>query len=447
MTQLVFVLGKNWLLSMAEVIVYLEDERLLKSLVDYSKTAAVISTTRPVTDEDIIDIQSALGGCYKIGRHIVSYDSGVLEKAYPIRGTHSKKDREVISKCEWLSTVWLTPRAKRIKYAVSTYPIEEGESKVDLRRFTRGMNESIKTKLIKENARKVDYLMYEEPDRRKPERSNTALWPQTIARHNLLKFPNAEILAVLTDSKVHLAKTVTVYDSMLQQYRDESRPHISSEISTSPKICRTLLTLSGARPGSVVLDPFCGTGTLLMEAALQEMRCIGIDIDRHATEGAKANLRWLGKELGSQLDFVLISGDARDADKLVNRQVDAIAFEPHLGPVFKEKPELEETEQLIDDLTILYRDALKSLTKILRPEGRIAMTVPVVRAKGREVSIDFNKMLRRTGLQLYRFLPSHIIDGASRRVKSVRINPNRGALPERKQGQIVQRMVIMLGRG
>lgn len=442
-----FILGKNWLLSLAEMIVLLEDKGILKSLTDYSKTTAIVSTSIPLTDEEIVDIQSALGGCFKVGRLIQTYEIDVVRKAFPIKGSHSKKERDLLGKCEWIPAVWGKPRGKKIKYGVSSYPSEEGTTVIDLQRFTRGMNDFVKTLLLSDNARRADYIIYDEPDRRDPSRSNTALWPQSIARHGLLKAPNAEILAAFTETNLYLAKTVAVYDSMLQQYRDESRPFISSEISTSPKMCRTLLTLSGAKSGDLILDPFCGTGTLLLEAVLLEMKCIGIDLDGNAVEGTQANLRWLGKELDSYLDFTIIRGDAKDADKLVNQMVDAVAFEPHLGPVYKEKPEREDTIEVMKDLTVLYHEVLKALVKILKPEGRIAMTVPVIRTKEKEVSVDFNQMLAGTGLQLYRFLPERIIEDRSQKPRSMRINPNRGALPERKRGQIVQRQVIMLGRG
>ncbi|MFW9920153.1 MAG: TRM11 family SAM-dependent methyltransferase [Candidatus Thorarchaeota archaeon] len=447
MTDLVFILGKNWLLSLAEMIVLLEDKGILKSLKDFSKTTAIVSLSEPVRDEDIVDIQSALGGCFKVGRLIETYDIEVARKAFPPKGSHTKRDRDLLSKCTWAPAVWGKPRGKKIKYGVSSYPSGEENTTIDMKRFTRGVNDFIKTHLLGENARRADYVIYDEPDRRDPSRSNTALWPQTISKHGLLKPPNAEILAAFTETNLYIAKTVAVYDSMLQQYRDESRPFISSEISTSPKICRTLLTIAGAKTGDSVLDPFCGTGTLLMEAALLEMKCIGIDLDSNAVEGAQTNLRWLGKELGTYLDITLIKGNATDADKLVGKEVDAIAFEPHLGPVYRGKPDTQEAIDVMEELTVLYRDTLKALVKILRPDGRIAMTVPVIRAKEKEITIDFNQMLKGTGLQLYRFLPEKIIDDKSERPRSIRINPNRGALPERKRGQVVQRQVIMLGRG
>jgi tRNA G10 N-methylase Trm11 len=447
MTELVFILGKNWLLSLAEMIVHLEDKGILDELVDYSKTAAIVSTRGTISDEEVVDIQSMLGGCFKIGRLVDTIDIDVVERAFPAKGSHSRKDRNSLKKCSWLPSVWDNPRGKRIKYGVSSYPPEQGRTTLDFKRFTRSFDEFIKLRLQDERAKKAEYVVYEEPDRRDASRTNTALWPHSISKFGLLRPPNAEILAAFASTHLYLAKSIAVYDSMLQQFRDDSRPFISSDISTSPKICRTLLTLAGARPGDTVFDPFCGTGTVLMEAALLGMKCIGLDLDGNAVEGTQSNLKWLGRELGSHIDFKVLRGNARDSDKIIEDHIDAIAFEPHLGPVYKAKPERDEALKVLADLTDLYRDTLKALTQILRPDGRIAMTIPVIRTVAGDLSIDFDQMLKGTGLQYYRFLPERIIAGRSVAERSVRLNPNRGALPERKRGQIVQRMVLMLGMG
>ena len=45
-----------------------------------------------------------------------------------------------------------------------------------------------------------------------------------------------------------------------------------------PQMVRALLNIAGARPGSLVLDPYLGSGTTALEASLLGMRCIGIDM-------------------------------------------------------------------------------------------------------------------------------------------------------------------------
>lgn len=444
MTELAFVLGSNWLLSIAELLVYIQDRGFDGVLVDHSRNAAIVDVKQRLDNDQIIDIQSSLGGAYKIGKVIWEYDIDVPLRAYPAKKVASKEDLKEIRKCPWLKIVWPRVRGKKVRFGVSTYPIFNGKFPVNFRRFTRGLNDQIKKLLLDNGAKRADYFAYDEPDRRVESRLNIALWPKTIARNSLLVPPNAEILAVFSQTKLYIARTNVVYDSMLQQYRDESRPFVSAEISTSPKICRTLLNLSGARPGDTVLDPFCGTGTILMEAALLGMKCIGVDIDGDQVQGAKSNMKWLGKDLGEKLDYDIFVGDSRELASLVKKQVDAVAFEPILGPIFKKPPKRDEAQQTIIELTSLYRQVLQQISRMLRPDGRVAMTIPVIKTENGSISIKFSDLTRETGLSLYRMLPSDLIKTRKDIDSRLKIQPGRELIPERKRGQIVQRALIVL---
>lgn len=54
---------------------------------------------------------------------------------------------------------------------------------------------------------------------------------------------------------------------------------------------RCLVNLTGVQPGQRFLDPFCGTGSLLVEAALVGALACGSDIDSVMVSGSRANLR------------------------------------------------------------------------------------------------------------------------------------------------------------
>jgi len=444
MNEYAFVLGSNWLLSIAELLVYVQDRGYRATLVDHSRHIAILDIKEKLDNEQVIEMQGALGGCYKVGRILHRYNIETVRNAFPTAGNPKREDREAIIKFPWLSKVWQNPKGKKIKFGLSTYPEVDGKSPIQYRRFTRTMDEKIKSMLVERGARKVDYFAYDKPDRRVAERMNLALWPKAIAQNNLLIPPNSEILAAFTQKHLYLARTLVVYDSALQQYRDESRPYISSEISTSPKVCRTLLTLAGARPGDTVLDPFCGTGTILMEAAMLGMKVIGIDTEGNQVQGTKSNLIWFGKDSGQQVDFEVIRGDARELANLVTRQVDAVAFEPSLGPIYSSKPHREDAETNIRDLTVLYRTVLNQIAQVLRPDGRVAMTIPVIVTREGTVSVDIREMIKGTGLGIFRLLPAGIIQSRSESDERLRINPGRDLLPERKRGQIVQRAIIAL---
>ncbi len=446
MTDYAFVLGKNWLLSLAELVVCLQDRGIADGVKDYSRTAVIVQSQQKLNDEQLVDIQSALGGCFKVGRVVSVYDRMLIEDAFPTSGKVKKSARKMMQDVPWVNRVWPRPRGARIKFGVSTYPLLNKQTSVDLRKFTLAMDEWVKKKLTELGAKKAAYFAYDAPDRRDAKRVNVALWPQTIARRGLLSPPNAEILALLTEGSLYLAKTVGVYDSQLQQFRDEARPYISAEIGTSPKMCRTLLNLAGARPGDTVLDPFCGSGTLLMEAAFLGMKCRGIDISSEAAEGTRANMKWLGSEMGERIDFKIIKGDARKASSLVGQQVDAVAFEPDLGPVYRAPPTREEAMGSIESLTALYREVLQDLELCLRPGGRVGMTLPVVNTDNGQVSVDVNTMIEGTGFDIHKLLDNGAFKDCLPKNQRLRVKTDRTTLPERKRGQIVQRAVVMLGR-
>jgi tRNA G10 N-methylase Trm11 len=444
MTKLAFVLGSNWLLSIAELLVYIQDRGFAGTLIDHSRNAAIVDIEQRLRKDQIIDMQSALGGAFKIGKVIWEYDLAIPLKAYPAKKVAIKADLKEIQKCPWLKIVWPSVRGKKIRFGISTYPVIDGRFPINFKRFSQGMNDQVKKLLIENGARRADYYSYKEPDRRVEKKLNIALWPKTIARNALLSPPNAEILAVFSDRNLYIARTNVVYDSMLQQYRDESRPFISAEISTSPKICRTLLNLAGARRGDTVLDPFCGTGTLLMEAAMLGMKCIGVDIDGNQVQGARSNLKWLGKDMGEKLDYNIVIGDSRNLSSLIKTQIDAVAFEPPLGPIYKNPPLRKEAMETIGELTITYREVLKQISTVLRPDGRVAMTIPVINTVSNPVSVEFGELIDDTGLGLYRLLSAESIKTGKDIDTRLKIRPERELIPERKRGQTVQRAIIVL---
>ena len=444
MVEYMFILGSNWLLSIAELLVYVRNRGYEAIVTDHSRHAVVLDFKEKLSLEEVIDMQGALGGCYKIGRVIQTYNIIIPTNAYPTNGKPDREALDIITSCPWLPSLWQNPRGKKIKFGVSTYAVIDGNAPIQYRRFTRNLDDTIKKLLLQKGARGADYFAYDEPDRRKVKRMNLALWPKTISSNNLLTPPNAEILAVFTLKNLYIARTMVIYDSMLQQYRDESRPYISADISTSPKVCRTLLNLAGARPGDTILDPFCGSGTLLMEAAMLGMKCIGVDIEGNQVQGTKANLTWFGRDIGQQVHFDVMRGDARNLTSFIDKQVDAVAFEPSLGPTSRKKPTAKEAEKTIRELTELYRDALTQIAEILRPDGRVGMTIPVIVSKTGPVSMDFREMIKGTGFGVYKMLPADMIKSISNSDERLRISPDREVLPERKMGQIVQRQLIAL---
>jgi len=56
------------------------------------------------------------------------------------------------------------------------------------------------------------------------------------------------------------------------------------------KLSRAMINLSGLKENQVVCDPFCGTGTTLLEAESMGIKAIGIDFDKKMCKISKKNL-------------------------------------------------------------------------------------------------------------------------------------------------------------
>ncbi len=197
-----------------------------------------------------------------------------------------------------------------------------------------------------------------------------------------------------------LGPTVWVPDSASMRRSGTQRPIPRPEIALSPRLARTLLNLAGLRPGQTILDPFCGSGTILSEALKRSLRCLGLDSKASRVQESRENLRWT---VGGVTDrgFDIRKGDARELPRMLRgTKVDAIVTEPLLLPSLNARPKTSTAEAMIHGPAEVYNDALSSMADSIRPDGRIVVVVPVVETMdGDEVTLTLDG--RRLGLRLH----------------------------------------------
>ncbi|ADI32317.1 DNA methyltransferase [Staphylothermus hellenicus] len=104
--------------------------------------------------------------------------------------------------------------------------------------------------------------------------------------------------------------------------RPSTRPFFRS-IALPVRLSRLLINLARVKEGEVLLDPFAGTGSILIEALMMKIRPIGIEIDWKLIHGARENLLHYGFD-----NWVLILGDSTNI-KLSG--IDGIATDPPYG--------------------------------------------------------------------------------------------------------------------
>lgn len=109
---------------------------------------------------------------------------------------------------------------------------------------------------------------------------------RTVSLNN----PDIELRAFITNNKLYVGVKVFQLDkTQFEKRKVQYRPFFSP-ISLHPKLARALVNLSCVKKNQVLLDPFCGTGGILLEAGLMGIKTIGNDIEEKMVSGCKQTL-------------------------------------------------------------------------------------------------------------------------------------------------------------
>lgn len=187
-------------------------------------------------------------------------------------------------------------------------------------------------------------------------------------------------------------QTIAVSNTKDIEKRDVLRPAQDVTGAISIRLAKILINLSQAKDNCELLDPFCGIGTILQEALLMGINATGIDSSPEKVDAARKNLEWFNKEYKIKNKFRLSIGDARSLSRILRYKVDAIATEPYLGPLVKEKASLDEAQKRINDLTPLYKRFFDEAYNILIAGGFISIILPYFFIKNQKISVDINNV-------------------------------------------------------
>ena len=170
-----------------------------------------------------------------------------------------------------------------------------------------------------------------------------------------LKSPEAEYRAILSEDRCYFGKVLFAFDRGLYDARNPGRRDFFHPGVMMPRMARTLVNIACVREGDIVLDPFCGTGGILIEADLLEAFSIGSDFDPMMIAGSRQN------SAGSDLMLA-------DATRLpfCDHSMDAVVTDfPYGQSVCIKKT---------DTMDRLYGDALEEIARVLKPR-RMAVVV------------------------------------------------------------------------
>jgi tRNA G10 N-methylase Trm11 len=198
-----------------------------------------------------------------------------------------------------------------------------------------------------------------------------------VVGQNKLLSKGAELIFYHNKGNIIIARTLAIQNYKDLSRRDFGRPARDDHSGMLPPKLAQIMINVAAQPKleGLLLDPFCGSGTVITEAMLMGYKnLMGTDLSEKAINDSRVNAEWI-RDL-YQLDVRAkfhIKNATRIAQFLKVNTVDTIVTEPYLGP----QRGLNDIALVIDELEYLYKQALDNFYKILKPNGRIVMVWPV----------------------------------------------------------------------
>ncbi len=227
-----------------------------------------------------------------------------------------------------------------------------------------------------------------------------------ILRNKLTKTNGIELNIIFDGKTVHVAQTLEVQDIDEYTRRDREKPVRDPLVGMlPPKLAQTLINLADTKPGMSLLDPFCGTGTVLMEAFAMGIDTCGSDISPNMVDATRVNMSWFQANKQKPMFHVEL------ADATMHEwpfQIDAVAGETYLGPALRSLPDDKQLTSIVEEVDDIHRRFLQNLAGQTKSGVRIALAVPSWHKKGKFIDLPVLDDLEKLGYNPTSFV--HVSD-------------------------------------
>lgn len=254
-----------------------------------------------------------------------------------------------------------------------------------------------------------------------------------VDKNKLIK---RELLIIKNQGEYILAQTQAVQDFVSYSQRDVTRPVRDDQSGMLPlKVAQMMLNLAGPKIKASILDPFCGSGTILQEAAMLGYPHIyGSDKDQATIQAAQKNINWFKQNFTKSSKFTFYHTPVEKISQYLKPQsIDLIVSEPFMGEAKRIKhaynPKI--IQDIASQLTPLYAQAFKQFKIILKPNSKIIFIFPIFKIQHQEFYTLPSLELKKLGFTP--ILPKFDLSQASKN----------GNLIYSRPGQIVQREIAV----
>jgi tRNA (guanine10-N2)-dimethyltransferase len=205
-----------------------------------------------------------------------------------------------------------------------------------------------------------------------------------------LKSPDKTFIGIVTNEKLVFGLKLTeIQTKTFSERRPRRKPFFHPSAMPS-KLARCMVNLAHANTEDLVLDPFCGTGTSLIEATYIGCRALGVDAQRRMVLGCQKNLRHFNISPEG-----LIRADAR---RLPFTMVDCVVTDPPYG---------RSSSTLRSTTKQLVQEVLVSTHGLLGIGQRICIALPIMgngEDKTSQMSAEVANLVKELG---YSTIESH----------------------------------------
>jgi tRNA (guanine10-N2)-dimethyltransferase len=334
------ILGRQPVLGIAEL------ERVFdgKNVTPLSNLAAVINT-------EFFDIQR-LGGTLKAGKIIIE----------PASSDWHDLSKKII---QYYSTDWSSYTGK-ITLGLSAYGFDTSP------RDVQKIGIILKQKL-KSTGASLRLIPNQE----------LTLSTATSHHNKLGLSPNkVELLIIRADNgRIIVAESTGAQNITAYANRDQARPRRDAFVGMlPPKLAQIMINLTHPDASARILDPFCGTGVILQEAALRGLGIYGTDLSNKMVSYSRDNLKWL-----SDTYHIKISSSFHDDDAMTakwQQPIDAVVTEAYLGQPFSAPPSPSKLDEVRRNCNHILTEFLKNLSPQIASGTPVCIAIPAWRDKG-----------------------------------------------------------------
>lgn len=349
------------------------------------------------TEISLAELEAVFGGVRQVSRDLAVFDSASLPEIARLGGSLKLAVKLSETPLDYLSKI----KSGKITIGVSDYTDKASKK--------TAATEALKLKkILVRHGRSVRVV----------ENKDAALSTATSLHNGLSGKNPRKVELIKTDDGWY--RVIGVQDIDAYARRDQARPARDAKVGMlPPKLAQILINLCGGlHEGSVVLDPFCGTGVVLQEVLLMGYFAYGTDISERMIEYSEKNLKHFDFK-----NYKLEVGDATNHQW--KEPIDAVACEGYLGKPFSRVPTEMELKEQKQECKSIMLGFLKNLA------GQIEAGTPVV--------VAMPAWLRESG----EYERLEILDLIGELGYNVN-NKSREGLLYCREGQIVARDIIIL---